>query len=103
MGTGSPAGAAAQDNGGDSDDVMELTEAINEDGSTRHLAPIGTSARPATALPYGAREALGGRGIHQRMIDVAALAASPAIFVDGRRATGEGATAAVSQVAKGPS
>ena len=50
VGTGSPAGAAAQDNGGDSDDVMELTEAINEDGSTRHLAPIGTSARPATGM-----------------------------------------------------
>jgi hypothetical protein len=48
--TGSPAGAAAQDNGGDSNDVVELTEAINEDGSTRHLAPIGSSARPATGM-----------------------------------------------------
>jgi uncharacterized protein len=29
----------------DSDDILELTEALNEDGTTRHLAPIGGSAR----------------------------------------------------------
>lgn len=35
----------------DDDDVLELTEALNEDGSTRHLAPIGggSPTRPAAA------------------------------------------------------
>ena len=33
----------------DLDDVLELTEAINEDGTTRHLAPIGRSTRRAAA------------------------------------------------------
>ena len=46
---------AAPDTGGgpgtgDSDDVVELTEAINEDGSTRHLAPIGSSSQPAAGM-----------------------------------------------------
>jgi uncharacterized protein len=33
----------------DDDDVLELTEALNEDGTTRHLAPIGgrSTTRPA--------------------------------------------------------
>ncbi len=38
-------GAPGGEKTGDSDDVLELTEAINEDGTTRHLAPIGGSAR----------------------------------------------------------
>lgn len=35
----------------DDDDVLELTEALNEDGTTRHLAPIGGGAvrRPAAS------------------------------------------------------
>src|SRR5260221_14691530 len=30
-----------------SDDVLELTQALNEDGTGRHLAPIGSTPRPA--------------------------------------------------------
>jgi cell pole-organizing protein PopZ len=33
----------------DSDDILELTEAINEDGTTRHLAPIGGASSRRTA------------------------------------------------------
>ncbi len=35
----------------DDDDVLELTEALNEDGTMRHLAPIGGGAvrRPAAS------------------------------------------------------
>ena len=45
-----PDGGAADDKAADSDDVLELTEAINEDGSTRHLAPIGGSSRQAAGI-----------------------------------------------------
>ena len=38
-----PAAAAA-------DDVLELTQALNEDGTVRHLAPIGSTSRPAELL-----------------------------------------------------
>ena len=31
------------------DDVLELTEALNEDGTTRHLAPIGGASAPRAA------------------------------------------------------
>ncbi len=45
-------GAAAKQ-GAAEDDVLELTEAVNEDGTTRHLAPIGLSSRaaPPPAVP----------------------------------------------------
>src|SRR5260221_7664237 len=33
-----------------SDDVLELTQALNEDGTVRHLAPIGSTSRPAARL-----------------------------------------------------
>src|SRR5712692_1563715 len=46
---GAPAGEETDDKAGDSDDVLELTEALNEDGTTRHLAPIGGSARRTAA------------------------------------------------------
>ena len=36
-------GGAADDEAGD--DVLELTEAINADGSTRHLSPVGSAVR----------------------------------------------------------
>ena len=32
------------------DDVLELTEAVNADGSVRHLAPIGSSSRAAALM-----------------------------------------------------
>src|SRR5260370_12541820 len=44
-GAGDVTGAPGGDTAGDSDDVLELTEALNEDGTTRHLAPIGGSVR----------------------------------------------------------
>jgi cell pole-organizing protein PopZ len=49
-------GAAAADIAGDTDgaddDIVELTEAINEDGSVRHLAPIrSASAEPEVSRP----------------------------------------------------
>src|SRR5215204_4883790 len=44
-GSGRPGPAAAA-----SDDVLELTEALNEDGTVRHLAPIGSTSRPAERL-----------------------------------------------------
>jgi cell pole-organizing protein PopZ len=28
------------------DDILELTEAVNEDGTVRHLAPVGAAPRP---------------------------------------------------------
>jgi cell pole-organizing protein PopZ len=41
-------GAAAKANAGDTaDEILELTEAINEDGTVRHLAPIGGTSRIA--------------------------------------------------------
>ena len=41
-------GAAAKANAGDTaDEIVELTEAINEDGTVRHLAPIGGTSRIA--------------------------------------------------------
>ena len=47
---GATAEAAAQTTG-DSDDILELTEALNEDGTTRHLAPIGgASSRRAAGI-----------------------------------------------------
>jgi cell pole-organizing protein PopZ len=46
---GAPGGEETDDKAGVSDDVLELTEAINEDGTTRHLAPIGGSARRTAA------------------------------------------------------
>jgi cell pole-organizing protein PopZ len=37
------------------DDILELTEALNEDGSTRHLAPIGgASSRRAASIVQAA-------------------------------------------------
>ena len=48
----SPAAArlesAAQE--ADADDILELTEAVNEDGTTRHLAPIGGGSLQRAAL-----------------------------------------------------
>ena len=35
---------------GDGDDILELTEALNDDGTTRSLAPVGPSAQRAPAL-----------------------------------------------------
>jgi uncharacterized protein len=55
--TGSPPtarGAASNTTGAaahDGDDVLELTEAINEDGSTRHLAPIAAAGRREGLIP----------------------------------------------------
>ncbi len=49
-GVESAAPDGGKDRGGDSDDVLELTEAIIEDGSTRHLAPIGSSSRRAANM-----------------------------------------------------
>jgi uncharacterized protein len=41
-------GAAAKANAGDTaDEIVELTEAINADGTVRHLAPIGGTSRIA--------------------------------------------------------
>jgi uncharacterized protein len=41
-------GAAAKANAGDTaGEILELTEAINEDGTVRHLAPIGGTSRIA--------------------------------------------------------
>ncbi len=40
-------GGAAKDTAEAADDIVELTEAINEDGSVRHLAPIGGTSRIA--------------------------------------------------------
>jgi uncharacterized protein len=82
-----PAGAAADPVGaatapppaeppGD-DDVLELTEALNEDGSVRHLAPIGSAAqRPAPPPDPGAppEPAAADEGV---VSEVAALAAPP--------------------------
>jgi len=53
--TAGPGGGAAD--GNDDDDVLELTEAINEDGSTRHLAPIGGSSQHAAGPRAPARAA----------------------------------------------
>src|SRR5439155_12867815 len=37
------------------DDILELTEAVNEDGMTRHLAPIGcASSRRAASIAQAA-------------------------------------------------
>jgi cell pole-organizing protein PopZ len=48
---GEAAGETKDEKPGDSDDILELTEALNEDGTTRHLAPIGgASARRAATL-----------------------------------------------------
>jgi uncharacterized protein len=47
---GGRGGEAASDAAGDSGDILELTEAINEDGSTRHLVPVGASARREPAF-----------------------------------------------------
>lgn len=49
---GAPAPKAAGTKAVDDDDVLELTEALNEDGTTRHLAPIGggSAPRPAPAV-----------------------------------------------------
>src|SRR5712691_9763675 len=45
---GATGGAAAKDAAGDTaDEIVELTEAINEDGTVRHLAPIGGTSRIA--------------------------------------------------------
>jgi uncharacterized protein len=48
-------GAAAKDIAGDTtgaaDDIFDLTEAINEDGSVRHLAPIGSASEPEASRP----------------------------------------------------
>ena len=42
------AAAAAKDTAGNTaDEIVELTEAINEDGTVRHLAPIGGTSRIA--------------------------------------------------------
>lgn len=38
---GAPDDAAATRPGGGSDGILELTEALNEDGTVRHLSPIG--------------------------------------------------------------
>ncbi len=46
---GDPAPKAAATNSVDDDDVLELTEAINDDGTTRHLAPIGGASAPRPA------------------------------------------------------
>jgi uncharacterized protein len=53
----SSGGSAVSDEAGDGDDVLELTEAINQDGSTRHLAPIGSAARPEGGLHEPSRAA----------------------------------------------
>ncbi len=39
------------------DDVLELTEALNDDGTTRHLAPLGGSSRRPAAAPASQPEA----------------------------------------------
>jgi hypothetical protein len=43
---GEPSPKAAPTKAVDADDVLELTEALNEDGTTRHLAPIGGATTP---------------------------------------------------------
>src|SRR5438105_2870347 len=46
--TAAPSGrGAAAGEAGETDEVLELTAALNEDGSTRQLAPIGGSSRQA--------------------------------------------------------
>ena len=52
--TGGLGGKPAAGAGGGSDDVLELTEAVNEDGTTRHLAPIGGSVRRLAETPPAA-------------------------------------------------
>ena len=51
--TKAPEAGAAASKAADDDDVLELTEALNEDGTTRRLAPIGggSSPRPAAVEP----------------------------------------------------
>jgi uncharacterized protein len=51
-----PSAPKAAGSANDADDVLELTQAVNDDGSVRHLAPIGgNAARPLeTAVPVAA-------------------------------------------------
>ena len=49
--TATAASGATEEKTGGADDILELTEALNEDGTTRHLAPIGgASSRRAASL-----------------------------------------------------
>ena len=48
---GEPAGKPTEAKAADDDDVLELTEALNEDGTTRHLAPIGGGSPLRPAAP----------------------------------------------------
>jgi cell pole-organizing protein PopZ len=49
-GGGGPGGSKGPGAAAAADDVLELTEALNDDGTVRHLAPIGSVARPAERL-----------------------------------------------------
>ena len=86
----SPTGDAAANEAGagtendDADDILELTQAINEDGSVRQLAPIGPSLRavlrgdvasPAQPAPEGGSSSSTAPD-QRRIADVASRAAA---------------------------
>ena len=47
---GRPAAAGGASGGGSADEVLELTEALNEDGTVRRLAPIGAASPAADGI-----------------------------------------------------
>jgi cell pole-organizing protein PopZ len=76
-------------------DILELTEAINDDGSLRHVAPL-RAAEPAPALANGRQEPSAPQATaedHGRLVSDAvseAMAASFARLADLPRGVGNG-------------